>query len=350
MAKRIVFIVLLTGIVVAAFNYKTILGWMKPAKTINDVEVKVLLKEDPDFNTLLVTLQGKNVIDDLDQAREIAASIKLDTANLAGGKFVILPGAKIADVLKGFEKDDTGRGRNEELVSVYFNSCRDMNDVASAISLCIAADSASLIEFFHSPETLSKYGFTKAQLPALIIPKMYEMEFDTDAREFVEFMALQFREFWTEERKAKLAKVGLNAPSQAVTLASIVYSEQGKIESEWPIIAGLYLNRLEKGIKLQSDPTFKYCWGHELDGVQRLTSKHRDRDCAYNTYLYAGLPPGPICVTPASVVDAVLNPADVDYIYMCAKPDYSGEHNFTKSDSEHVKNARAYQKWLSEHL
>lgn len=350
MAKRIVLLMLLVGIVLAAFNYKTILGWITPAKTINNVEVKILLKEDPDFNTLLITLQGKNVVEDLDEVRKIAASIELDTANLAGGKFVILPGAKIEDVLKGFEKDENGRGKNEEMVSVYFNSCRDMFDVASQISLCIAADSTSLIEYFHNPETLQKYGFTKAQLPALIIPKMYEMEFDTDAKEFVEFMALQFREFWTEERKNKLAKVGLSAPSQAVTLASIVYSEQGKIEAEWPIIAKLYLNRLNKGIKLQSDPTFKYCWGSALDGVQRLTSKHRDKDCPYNTYLYSGLPPGPICITPASVVDAVLNPADVDYIFMCAKPDYSGEHNFTKSDNEHVKNARAYQKWLSEHL
>jgi UPF0755 protein len=106
------------------------------------------------------------------------------------------------------------------------------------------------------------------------------------------------------------------------------------------------LNRIKKGIPLQSDPTFKFCWGHELDDVQILTHKHRDIDCPYNTYKIRGLPPGPICVTPAKVVDAVLNRADVDYIYMCAKPDYSGQHNFAVSDAQHVKNAKAYQKWI----
>src|SRR5690606_37752980 len=113
---------------------------------------------------------------------------------------------------------------------------------------------------------------------------------------------------------------------------------------EWPIIARLYLNRISQGIRLQSDPTFKFCWGDQLRGTQRLLARHRDVDCPYNTYKIDGLPPGPICIVPAKVIDAVLNPADVDYIFMCAKPDYSGEHSFTSSGDEHVKNARAYQK------
>ena len=222
--------------------------------------------------------------------------------------------------------------------------------MASNISKCIAADSASIVDYLLAEETLKKYHFTKEQLPALFLPQQYEMYFDMDAETFVAKMAEKFKEFWTDERKAKIKSIGLTYPSEVVTLASIVYSEQGKVPAEWPIIAKLYLNRIETDQKLQSDPTFKFCWGDELDGVQRLLYKHRDIDCPYNTYKINGLPPGPIHLTPGKVIDAVLNPANVDYIYMCAKPDYSGEHNFTPSLEVHEENAAIYRTWLAEEL
>lgn len=347
MAKKIGLIALLVVIVLAVVNADLIIDMFFGVKTINNAEVKVLLREDPDLDELLQTLHGKKVIDDIDKARGVAEDMNLDVKNLAGGKYVILPGSKVEDVLRGFEKGENGMGKNEQKVNVIFNTCRDLNDVAHWVSDCIAADSASIYDYLTSPETLSKYGFTKAQMPAMILPQQYEMEFDTDAEEFTAFMAERFKEFWTEERKQKLAAIGLKSQSQVVTLASIVYSEQGRVQEEWPIIAKLYLNRMQKGMKLKSDPTFKFCWGHQLDGVQRLTAKHRDIDCEYNTYKINGLPPGPICVTPASVVDAVLNPSNVDYLFMCAKRDYSGQHDFTASDVQHMKNASAYQKWLS---
>ena len=115
-------------------------------------------------------------------------------------------------------------------------------------------------------------------------------------------------------------------------------------------IAGLYLNRINQGIKLQSDPTFKFCWGDQLIGVQRLLNIHREIDCPYNTYRINGLPPGPICIPSTIVVDAVLNRADVNYIFMCAKPDYSGRHNFAVSGEDHTKNASIFQKWLASEL
>ena len=130
----------------------------------------------------------------------------------------------------------------------------------------------------------------------------------------------------------------------------VVYSEQSRNKEEWPIIAGLYLNRIKQGIRLQSDPTFKFCWGDKLDKVQRLLVIHREIDCPYNTYKINGLPPGPIYIPSADVVDAVLNRADVDYIFMCAKPDYSGLHNFAVSGAEHAKNAKVFQNWLGNEL
>ncbi|PWL24647.1 MAG: endolytic transglycosylase MltG [Fluviicola sp. XM-24bin1] len=346
MIKKIGIGVFILALVVAALNYETITGWLFSAKTINTTEARLLIKEDPTVEELVDILHAKEIISDKEEAISIAQDLQLKDDELEGGKYIIAPKGKIKDVLLGFKRGEDGKGRDEVLVNVIFNTCRDLNDVAKSVSVCIAADSASLFDYMVAPETLSKYGFTREQMPAIILPKQYEMEFDTNAEDFLAFMASKFKEFWTEERMQKLRLVGLSSQSQAVTVASIVYSEQGKVQDEWPIIAGLYLNRVKKGMKLKSDPTFKFCWGHELDNVQVLTGKHRDIDCPYNTYKINGLPPGPICITPAKVVDAVLNRADVDYIYMCAKPDYSGEHNFTASDTQHIKNAKAYQKWI----
>jgi UPF0755 protein len=173
------------------------------------------------------------------------------------------------------------------------------------------------------------------------------MFYDTPAEEFVTRMEKQYVTFWNEDRISKLKKVGFDNPFEAVTLASIVYSEQSKNAEEWPIIAGLYLNRVNDGMKLQSDPTFKFCWGDELQGVQRLTYEHRERDCPYNTYIYKGLPPGPICIPPIEVVEAVLSPDKNDYLYMCAKPDYTGKHDFEKSYDAHKRNADKFSAWIS---
>lgn len=346
MIKKVLLGVFILGLVLAAVNYDLIKGWIIGSKTINTTETRILLGEDPTIDELANVLHAKKIIADKEELKALAAELQLKDGDLEGGKYIIAPQSKLENLLLGFKRGKNGRGRDEILVNVIFNNCRDLNDVAKNVGICISADSASLYDFMVHPETLSKYGFTSQQMPAIILPKQYEMEFDSSAEDFVAFMASKFKEFWTEERLQKLRSVGLSSQSQAVTVASIVYSEQGKIQEEWPIIAGLYLNRINKGIKLQSDPTFKFCWGHELDDVQVLTYKHRDIDCPYNTYKINGLPPGPICITPAKVVDAVLNRADVDYIYMCAKPDYSGEHNFTASDAQHLKNAKKYQKWI----
>lgn len=348
MVKKIIFLGVILLFIVGFIYRKEIMNLFISAKSLNTSETRVLLKKDPTFNTLLVELQNVGIIDDGIELRKFAIDSEIDTTNFAGGKYVILAQTKFDDLLDAFQKGEDGNGKKEVMVNVIFNACRDVNDISGSIGKCIAADSSELIAYILDPKVLSKYGFTKEQMPALFLPQQYEMPYDTDEEEFVAFMAEKFKAFWNNERKQKMATLGLTSPSKVTTLASIVYSEQGRVKEEWPIIAKLYLNRLNSGQKLQSDPTFKFCWGHELDGVQILRSKHRDIDCSYNTYKINGLPPGPICITPASVIDAVLNPANVDYIYMCAKPDNSGTHNFTASGSQHISNAAVYRKWIKE--
>ena len=272
---------------------------------------------------------------------------ELSAERLASGKYMIEKGTEYKTLLNGFTKNAAGNGNAEVEVEVTFNNCRDVNQLAGKVGNNLMADSATIATLLNDPSTLKKYGFTTEQLPALFLPNTYRMFWDTEPEAFLVRMADEFKAFWTPERKEKLAKIGLKSPSEAVTLASIVYSEQSRNAEEWPIIAGLYLNRINQGIRLQSDPTFKFCWGDKLKGVQRLTYEHREIQCPYNTYYNNGLPPGPICIPPAAVVDAVLNRDDNKYIFMCAKPDYTGRHNFTVGYPEHAANARKFQNWLT---
>jgi len=351
MGKKIAIVIALIGILIVGLNWSRISSFLdREGRTINNSEVKLFLLNNTTVDDVVSVLVASGVLENGEEFKAYVGQNNVDPADFASGKFVILSQTKISTLVNGLLKGENGQGDLEVKVNVVFNRCKDIYDVAGSISKCIQADSISLIECFTSQDVLNKYGFTIEQLPAIFIPRKYEFYFDTDARMFISFMAEEFKSFWTSERMAKLNTIGLKSPSQAVTLASIVYSEQSKVEEEWSVIARLYLNRISKGQKLQSDPTFKFCWGRELDGVERLMGRHRDIDCPYNTYKYEGLPPGPISITPSVVVDAVLNPADNNFTFMCAKPDYSGRHNFTSSDVQHVKNARIYQNWLKSEL
>lgn len=347
MLKKGIVVAFLLSILLVVWKWDAIKGFLnKSERSTNTSEVKLLLREEPDLQKLAEILKSESIIEDEADFIEFAQSNGM-SSNFAAGKYVILPGTKLSDLLIGFQKASNGHGNAEVKVNVVFNRCRDIHDMASQISKCILADSSSIVSYCQSAEALNKYSFTLEQLPALFIPATYEMYFDLSAEDFVAEMASIFRDYWTEDRISKMTSIGFTSPSQVVTLASIVYSEQGRVPEEWSTIAGLYRNRLRVGMKLQSDPTFKFCWGKQLDGVQRLLAKHRQIDCPYNTYKYEGLPPGPICLVPSEVVDAVLDSKSTNYLYMCAKTDNSGRHNFTASDHEHMRNAREYQRWLS---
>lgn len=351
MSKRIIVLLTVAALGTVAYMMKgRIMSYFNPVqRTVNTTEKRLLFREDPTFSELKELLVQEGIVLSAEGLNELAVEQSIDTNSFAAGKYIVLSGTTLTDLLDGFVKDENGNGKREVKVNVVFNRCKTIEDVGSNISKCIVADSASLVNHILDPATLTKYHFTKEQMPALFLPDEYEMYFDTDPEEFVSFMADKFKEFWNEERMVKLQEVGLKYPSQATTLASIVYSEQSQLPEEWPDIAGLYLNRLKLGMRLESDPTFKFCWGDKLDGVERLLNVHREIDCPYNTYKINGLPPGPICIPPASVIDAVLNPAKHNYIFMCGKPGGTG-HNYAVTNAEHERNVAVYRKWLKEYL
>jgi UPF0755 protein len=342
--------IVLVLVIIAIAAPKIMLFLAGNKKSINEKSVEFFIKKPTDLNELASSLQEQGIIDDTKAFISVGDYKGLNKDKIALGKYMIASGTNFRSLLNGFTINSNGNGNAEVEVEVTFNNCRDIYQMSGKLSKILAIDSSKLVNYLTDGKTLSNLGFTVEQLPALFIPDTYKLYYDTDEKVFVDRMAQEFKNFWTAARKSKLNAIGLKSPSQAVTLASIVYSEQSVNSDEWPIIAGLYLNRINQGIKMQSDPTFKFCWGDKLKGVQRLLNVHRDIDCPYNTYKINGLPPGPICIPSPKVVDAVLNRSDVNYIYMCAKPDYSGRHNFAVSGSEHMKNAEIFQNWLAAEL
>ncbi|WP_027421328.1 endolytic transglycosylase MltG [Crocinitomix catalasitica] len=264
-----------------------------------------------------------------------ATKLGLTDENLEPGKYRVVDGIKIKNIFYGFKNG------NQELkdVKITFNNCLTIEDMAGKVAPNIEADSAQIVAYLNHTATIEKFGFNPATMISLFLPDTYEIgEWDTSAEEFVAFMAKKYKDYWNEDRKAKQAVLNISQ-SQIATLASIIEAEQGINTQEWPIIAGLYLNRVKRGILLQSDPTAKFCWGDELKGVKRLLTIHMQRDCPYNTYIYPGIPPGPIRMPSKQAIDAVLNAEQHDYIFMCAKPDNSGLHNFAKTNAQHNANA-----------
>ncbi len=349
MSKRnkIIVLIIIIAVLVAIITPKVKLYLSGNNISCNKTTKEFYILSDVDIESLASQLSEKGIIDNISSFVSVGKYKGLDKKTIAHGKYIIKPGTSYRALLNGFKLNSKGNGNAEVEVKVNFNNCKTMSDLANKVSKVLFLDSTKLIDYLNQETTLKQYEFTSQALPTMFIPNTYYFFYDTDEKEFVKRMAKEFKSFWNEERKAKMKEIGLTSPSEVVTLASIVYSEQSIIKDEWPIIAGLYLNRLNKGIRLQSDPTFKFCWGDLLNGVQRLLNVHRDINCEYNTYKIDGLPPGPICLPSSSVVDAVLNNKKNDFIYMCAKPDYTHRHNFAVTGAEHMKNAKKFQTWLA---
>ena len=219
---------------------------------------------------------------------------------------------------------------------------RKKDRIAQRISSQMMVDSASVADALNDEAFLAGYGFTPENVFALIIPDTYEMYWTASVKDIFDRFKKEYDAFWTSERKEKAKVQGLT-PMQVSVMASIVSGETLK-SFEYPIIAGVYLNRYRKGMKLQADPTIAFCYDYTLD---RILKKHLTVDSPYNTYKHLGLPPAPINVPSKACLDAVLNPQKHNYIYFCASPAFDGTHNFAVGYNEHLKNARAFQRELT---
>jgi UPF0755 protein len=220
---------------------------------------------------------------------------------------------------------------------------RKMEALASLIAGQIETDSASIMQLLNDENYIRKYGFSKATIPGLFIPNTYNIYWNTNAGEFIERMKKEYDNFWNTYRMNITKKLNLTR-NDISTLASIVEEETNKTD-EMPRVAGVYINRLRKRMKLQADPTLKYAlndWS-----VRRLLNRDKTINSPYNTYKHYGIPPGPIRIPSIQAIDAVINFEQHHYIYFCAKPGSTGYHNFASTHREHQRNAELYQAWLN---
>ena len=224
-------------------------------------------------------------------------------------------------------------------VRVTFTGFRIPSQLAGRISKQIEADSAAIVEAFFSKDITASYGFTPETFIAMFIPNTYELFWNTDATGFFDRMKREYENFWTDERDQKAKQIGLDRVGVS-TIASIVEEETIKTD-ERPKIAGVFINRLNRGTPLQACPTVKFALGDFT--IKRVLTKHLAVESPYNTYKHRGLPPGPINAASISSINAVLNYEKHSYYFFSANPDFSGYHIFSRTLTEHNRNAREYQ-------
>ena len=235
------------------------------------------------------------------------------------------------------------RAGRQTPVKLTFTSFRTKAQLAERLDPKLALSADELLQALESPELEKIYGLNSFNSISLFVPDSYEVYWTISTADLMEKMGAAYQKFWNEERIAKASSLGFS-PAQVMTIASIVQAETNK-KDEMPRVAGVYLNRLKQNMPLQADPTVVFAVGDF--SIKRVLSGHKEKDSPYNTYKYNGLPPGPIAIAIHPAIDAVLSPEKHEFLFFCAREDFSGYHNFTKDFSEHLKNARTYQSALN---
>jgi UPF0755 protein len=258
--------------------------------------------------------------------------------NIKPGKYVFDKGTSTLNILRKLKNG------SQTPVRIVINKFRTREDLAGYLGRQMEADSLDVLSFFNSPDSTRIFGLDTNNIVTAIIPNTYTMYWNTPAPKFLRRLYSEREEFWNNERMAKLRKTGLTKET-AYILASIIEEETNK-HDEKPIIASVYLNRMKKNMNLGADPTVKFALRDFA--LKRITLKHirESGSSPYNTYLNKGLPPGPICTPSIKSIDAAISPAETDYLFFCAKADFSGYHSFASNEQDHFRNARAYQKAL----
>lgn len=295
------------------------------------------IKTGSSLTDVLESLHQNKIVDDTASFGWVAR--KKNYANhIYPGRYLIKDG------LSNNALVDQLRSGDQQPLKLTFNNVRTKKELAKKVSEYIEASEEELFSLLNDPAIWKKYGFNRYTFISMFIPNSYEFYWNTSADGFVKRMAKEYKNFWTSERIAK-AKVLNLSQSEVATLASIVQAEQSMKPDERPRVAGLYINRLNIGMRLQSDPTLIFAIGDFT--IKRVLNKDKLVDSKFNTYQYAGLPPGPINVPEISSIDAVLNYEKHKYLYMCAKADFSFYHNFATNLRQHNIYAAQYQRELS---
>lgn len=283
------------------------------------------------YEELVDGLESKKIID---SRKDFEWTAKLKKFNKPkAGRYRIREGMTYRELINMFTAG------LQEPIMITFNTVRTKQDLARQVGRALECDSLEIVTLLEDDSYAVKYGFSGETFLTLFIPDSYEFYWNTTAEEFFTRMAEEYKKFWTDERKKKAKDIGLTQ-SEVCILASIVESEQRAVVEERKVVAGLYINRLNKRMNLESDPTVIYAIGDFT--IRRVLGADLKFDSPYNTYLHGGLPPGPILLPEKASLDAVLNHDKNDYIFMCAEYG-TGRHKFTVDYNQHLRNAREFR-------
>ena len=297
----------------------------------------IFIESNSDFSDVIALLESYDLLLDVNSFKWVAEK-KNYISNIKPGRYFIDRDMNNNDLVNLL------RSGKQSPVKVTFNNVRSLQDVSSKLSQYLEADSNQIYMSFIDNKFLSDNQLNINNVISVFIPNTYEFYWNTSADDLRARMMREYKTFWNRERRKKAAKLQLSY-SEISTLASIVEKEQNIRSDERPKIAGLYLNRIQQGMKLESDPTLIFAL--KDFNINRVLNKDKKVDSPYNTYKFKGLPPGPICIPSINSIDAVLNFEKHDYIFMCAKEDFSGYHNFATTYKQHLVNARKYQRMLN---
>ena len=338
--RKIVLAVLLIGLLIGGiFVYYVYSAFFAPNTAFQNKEAIVYIPSNSNMADLEALLSP--LLEDYDSFKAVAQR-KQYSERVKGGKYILREGMNNNEII------NTLRSANMP-VKVSFNNQESLEALAGRIAQQIEADSISLINAFQDKTFLKEQELNLETSLGIYIPNSYEFFWNSSAIEFRERMVKEYKRFWNEERLSKARAKGLS-PNQVISLAAIVHKESAKID-ERPRVAGVYLNRLRKGMLLQADPTVIYALKRQLNNfdtiIRRVLYKDLTIDSPYNTYKYAGIPPGPITMPDISAVDAVLNAEDHDYYYFVANVENFGYHKFAKNLQQHNRNKEQYIRWIN---
>ena len=319
------FVFIVVAVFVFLHNYSYI---TKPIiQTENGENVSLYIPTGADYQYVKNEIIAMNVLKSEKAFNWLAKKTNYDE-NVHPGRYVLVDGMTNQQLITML------RMGYQTPVKVVFNNMRTVEQLAGRISEQIEADSTSIVDAIYANDDVDATTF---------IPNTYEFYWNTTAEDFVNKMLIEYKRFWNDTRLEKAKNIKLTQKEVSI-LASIIDKETSKT-SEMPRIAGVYMNRLNKRWPLQADPTLIFALGDY--NIRRVLDVHKNIDSPYNTYKYAGLPPGPICIPSIAAIDAVLNAEKHNYFYFCAKDDLSGYHVFAKTISEHNRNAEKYRRALN---
>ncbi len=330
----LILIILIVGIF-GYGKYQQVFAPNVPDTLENDI---LQIPGNSSFSDLMNLLWENKMLTDTSSFSWVADQMKFKKPVMRSGQFKIEPGISNVDLIRHL------RNGKQTPVKVVINNERFVGEIISKIAPLVEPDSMDFMTLVNDTSYIKSLDYKPETFISMFIPNTYEFYWNVKPKEFFERIKKENEKFWSKnDRLQKAENQGLNK-EEVYTLASIIQRETNS-KPELPIIAGLYLNRLEKDMLLQADPTVVFA--NKEFGLRRVLNKHLKKVSPYNTYLNKGLPPGPISMASIAAIDGVLNRANHDYIFFCAKPDNSGTHAFAKTLAGHNANARKFHRWLN---